>query len=75
MADEEVQVFDVSDIVDRSVKTALQSFLGALPFALITDITKPALLAAGVAAASAAVSVLYNVAAQYAASRKSRVQL
>lgn len=75
MADETVQVFDVSDIAERSFKTAIQSFLGALPFALITDITKPALVAAGIAAASAAVSVLFNVVAQYADSKKSRVQL
>ena len=74
MADE-VQVFDVSDIANRAFKTFLQAGLGSIPFVLITDVTQPALVAAGIAAASAALAVVFNAVAQYAASKRSKVQL
>lgn len=69
-----VDVFDVSDIVERAVKTALEAGIGAVPFVLVTDVTKPALVAAGIAAASAFASVVVNAVLQYARSKKSKVE-
>jgi predicted DsbA family dithiol-disulfide isomerase len=77
MADEvdPVEVFDVSDIVERAVKTALEVGIAAVPFVLITDVSKPALVAAGISAGSAFLSVVVNAVQQYARSKKSHVQL
>lgn len=75
---DEVQVFDVSDIFERAVKTALDVFIVALPASLVlNDVPVLADLAgaAGLAAASAFVSVLINAVQQYARSKSSEVKL
>ena len=72
---DEVEVFDVSDIAERAIKTALEVGIAAIPFVLITDVSKPALVAAGISAGSAFLSVVVNAVQQYARSKKSHVQL
>jgi len=72
---DEVEVFDVSDITERAIKTALEVGIAAVPFVLITDVSKPALVAAGIAAGSAFLSVVVNAVQQYARSKRSHVQL
>ena len=74
MADGTV-VFDVSDIFERAVKTAGEAALGAVPFVMVTDVTKPALVAAGIAAASAFASVVVNTLHQYFSAKSTKVEL
>ncbi len=59
---------DFKDIGIRALKTAVQVFIASLPFTLLTDITQPALVSAGVAAASAGVSVVMNAILQWSQS-------
>ena len=74
---DEVEVFDVSDILERAVSTAVEVALVGLP-ALFVALKGPnaraALLAFGVAAGAAAVSVLKNAARDFFNARKARVQ-
>ena len=74
---DEVAVFDVSDILERAVSTAAEVALVGLP-ALFAALKGPnsraALLAFGVAAGAAAVSVLKNAAREFLNARKARVQ-
>ena len=72
---EEVQVFDVSDITERAVKTAVEAGIAAVPFVAFTDISYPVLVAAGMAAGAAGVSVILNALKQWSQSKKSKVQL
>lgn len=72
---DDVEVFDLSDITERAVKTALEVGFASIPFVLVTDISKPALVSAGIAAGSAFLSVVINAVQQYARSKKSHVQL
>ena len=81
MADEvdvqevETEVFDVSDIVERAVKTGVEVGLVGLPILAITEVDQAVLLAAAIAAGSAAASVVLNAVLQWSRSRKSKVQL
>jgi hypothetical protein len=75
---DEVEVFDVSDIAERTVKTALEAFVIALPTAIVfTDLPALAATASAAAfgAATAGAAVVLNVVLQFSRSRKSKVQL
>lgn len=75
---DEVEVFDVSDIFERTVKTGLEAFVVALPAVLVFSDVEALIAvagAAGLAAATAAVALVVNVVLQYARSKSSRVQL
>lgn len=76
MVDEE-QVFDLSDIAERAVSTAAEVAAVGLP-ALFVALKGPnaraAVLAFGIAAGAAAVSVLKNAARDYFNAKKARVQ-
>lgn len=74
MADETF-VIDVSDVFERAVKTAIEAGLASFPFVVVTDVSKPALVAAGIAAASAGLAVILNTVKQYAEHRSTKVQL
>lgn len=71
-------VFDVSDIFERAVKTAVEAFVVALPSALVfTDLSslESAAVAGGFAAATAAASVVLNAVLSWAQSEDTEVQL
>lgn len=75
---DEVEVFDISDIAERAVKTALEAFCVALPAVIVfADIPALADVAAagGLAAATGFASVVVNAVLAYARSKRSKVQL
>lgn len=59
---------DIRDIVVRAAKTAVQSFLVAVPVEAITGANLPVLKAAAIAAGAAALSVVWNAALQWSQS-------
>ena len=59
---------DIRDIVVRAAKTAVQSFLVAVPVEAITSANLPVLKAAAIAAGAAALSVIWNSALQWSQS-------
>jgi hypothetical protein len=75
---EETEVFDVSDITERAVKTAIEAGFVAVPVALFAapgaDYRALA-VAFAFAAGTAAASVVLNAVQQWARSRSSHVQL
>ena len=77
MVDQEVEVFDVSDITERAVKTGVEAFVVALPAGLVFSDAAVAIVtakAAGFSACLAAASVVVNTVHQWSKSKKSKVQ-
>lgn len=75
---EDVEVFDVSDIVERAVKTGIEAGFVAVPVALFAAPGadyKSLAVAFAFAVGTAAASVVLNTVQQWARSRKSHVQL
>jgi hypothetical protein len=71
-------VFDLSDIAERAIKTAVEAFIVALPVVIvISDLPGlvEAAAAGGIAAGSAAISVVLNKVLEWARSEDTEIQL
>jgi hypothetical protein len=73
--DPEVEVFDLSDIAERAIKTGVEVGIVGLPILHIADVDQATLLAAAIAAGCAAASVVLTAVLQWSRAKKSRVQV